>query len=111
MTTARGITRTVVLTKRHAIKLPSFRSWKLFLTGLLANMHEAFWWDATRHDSRLCPVTFAFPGGWFIVMRRCEPLGDEFDVDYDGFDGLPLDPKPTNFGWLEGRLVMLDYGS
>lgn len=103
-----GITRTVFLTKRFAIKIPTFRSWQLFLTGLLANMQEAFWWEATNHDQRLCPVIFSVVGGWLVIMRRAEPAEE---VDYSRFDGLPLDPKPTNFGTLNGKTVMIDYGS
>ncbi len=104
-----GITRNVFLTKRYAIKLPTFRSWKLFLTGLLANMQETFWWKETHNDSRLCPVVFGCWGGWFIVMRKAEPI-DRL-INYEYFTGLPLDPKPTNFGILDDRVVMIDYGS
>lgn len=105
----RGITRNVFLTKNFAIKLPTFRSWSLFLTGLLANMQEALWW--TTKDSRLCPVVFSCSGGWFIVMKRAEPLDDDCEINYDHFVGLPLDPKITNFGKIDGRVVLIDYGS
>lgn len=110
MKLVKGITRTVILTKHYAVKLPSFRSWKFFLMGLLANMHEAFWWRETVHDPRLCPVYFCLPGGWFLVMPRVEVCWDQ-DIDYSKYEGLPLDPKPTNFGVYQGRTVLIDYGS
>jgi len=104
-----GITRSVFLTRRWAIKIPTFRSWSLFLHGLLANMQEAFWWSAT-HDSRLCPVRFSVPGGFLVIMERANPVENE-NIPYEEYEGLPLDPKPTNFGMLRGKLVLLDYGS
>jgi hypothetical protein len=105
-----GLTRLVVLAGPWALKLPSPASWGTFLRGLLANMQEADWWAMTGGDERLCPVAFALPGGWLTVMRRAAPLAGGEEPDYGAFDGLPVDPKPSNFGRLAGRVVMVDYG-
>jgi hypothetical protein len=101
----RGITREVFLMRNYAIKIPSFRSWSLFLSGLLANMQEATW---SGYDSRLCPVLRYIPGGFVVVMPRCDAVAD---VNYADFDGLPCDFKDENFGIYNGRTVLIDYGS
>lgn len=124
----RGITREVLLIGNWAIKIPSFRSWKLFLSGLLANMQESFWWKATK-DKRLCPVLFSVWGGWLLIMKRTRPLDYGYDLDRmdkeKWFDGLPVDFKKDNFGMLRIKapntnntfncvtdiVVLIDYGS
>ena len=108
----RGVTREVFLTRRWAVKIPSVRCWRLFLTGLLANLHESLWWTASGRDPRLCPVRWAAPGGLVLVMPRADPITDaEYDaLDLMAFEGLPADHKAANFGRFGGRIVMLDYG-
>lgn len=108
MQIARGITRTVILTKNYALKFPTFRSWKLFLTGLLCNIQENFWWKNTK-DVRLCPVLFAIWGGFLVVMPRADPACEP--IFYENYEGLPLDAKEINFGYLKNKLVLVDYGS
>ncbi len=107
----KGITRWVFVFKGRVVKIPSLYNWWFFLSGLLANLNERNWWRDTCHDDRLCPVSFACWGGWFIVMPRAEVLSETDEVYYDFYDGLPRDNKPTNFGWYQGRLVMIDYGN
>lgn len=51
-----GRNRFVILTDRHAIKVPSLRSWRDFLFGLLNNMREA---QACHDHPALCPVRIA----------------------------------------------------
>lgn len=109
----RGVTRIVLLTDRHAIKLPNFTRWRLFLHGLCANLRERTDWAPTR-DPRLCPMCWSLPGGWCNVMRRARPLTDaEWATtkrDRRAWDGLPTDWKRENFGVLGGRAVLVDYG-
>jgi hypothetical protein len=98
----------VILIGSKAIKTPTIKySWRLFLTGLLANLHERLWWGNGK-DERLCPIVFADPLGLFVVMQRTE------DIDYlppeDDFRYLPLDYKVENFGLLNGKVVLRDYG-
>lgn len=113
----RGITRTVILTRRWAIKLPNMRyGWEHFLRGLLANMQE-------REFGRtgwpgFCPVTFSLPGGWLVVMPRVRMMTpgefERFDADMFCERGdyvIPAEAKWDSFGYLNGRIVAIDYGS
>jgi hypothetical protein len=111
-----GATRQVFLYRRYAIKMPSFRSWKLFLCGLLANMQEAEF--SKLNWLRLCPVVWNAPLGLMIIMMRATPLTqEEFEkFNYDEFiylqDGeIPVENKLSSFGWLNGMIVAVDYGS
>jgi hypothetical protein len=122
MTICYGTTRTVVLIHQWAIKVPSFVEWRLFLHGLLANMQEAKF--SKTGWPQLCPVLWAIPGGWLLVMRRAEPMSrEQFDTfDYaqwikggndldDGEWVIPVEEKLDSFGYVDGRLVAVDYGS
>src|ERR1051326_2954660 len=120
-----GVTRTVVLTRRFAIKVPTLvYGWRMFLYGLLANMQECAWSGA---DERLCPVRFALPGGLLIIMPRCEALTDEEFIanvipkwgqvadEETGMPlpysvNLPVEVKSCSFGRLKGKIVAVDYG-
>lgn len=111
-----GVTRTVVLTKHWAIKLPCVvYGWKYFLYGFLANMQEAEW---AGFDERLCPVRFAGRGGCVVVMPRCLPLTDdeylaEVSENWHKLDNgqeLPVEMKTNSFGRLNGQIVAVDFG-
>lgn len=116
MTTEVGCTRFVILTGSYAIKIPQFKyEWRHFLLGLLANMQEATF-SKTKWPE-LCPVTFSVPGGWLIVMRRARRMTrdewDSFDPDKFRFQKeytVPVEAKLDSFGWLDGRVVAIDYG-
>jgi hypothetical protein len=115
MKIARGATRSVLLTKRHAFKFATWNSWPLFLAGLLANMQErefgTLGWDG------FCPVLWALPGGLMVVMPRAEPMTD---YDWEGFNPdhfvhrelytIPAELKQSSFGFLDGEIVAVDYG-
>jgi hypothetical protein len=111
-----GTTRIVVLFRAHAFKFPRFTAWRLFLHGLLANMQEARFSRAGYPE--LCPVSWSIWGGFLVVMRRAQPLTrSEFDsldlekwVDRGDYI-IPAEPKMDSFGYLEGKLVAVDYGS
>ena len=124
-----GVTRTVILTRRYAIKLPSLRPYGDGLAGLLwsicrgilANQSEQQWWTTAPDDMRqyLCPVLRSWFGAVVNVYPRCEPFeADEataekmFTREWTPVELLfphPGDNKPDNYGWLNGRLVCLDY--
>jgi hypothetical protein len=110
----RGATREVFLMGKLAIKIPSFRSYKLFLRGLLCNLQERFWWKET-HDKRLCPVLFSDWFGLLVVMPRVTILWDftdkQAEVVWEYFEGLPRESKPNNFGFHNGDYLLVDYGS
>lgn len=113
-----GCTREVFLVGRWAIKVPQFRyDWRHFLQGLLANMQERYWWK-NFPKPELCPVLWGLPGGWCIVMRRATPMTREQFDEIDlvawcerGDWKVPAEPKMDSFGWIDGRLVAVDYGN
>lgn len=78
ITVLNGAARSTFLVGPWAFKFPSYRGWRPFLRGLLANGQERMFWRDTR-DPRLCPIPFSLPGGFLVVMPRCEPIatGDE----------------------------------
>ena len=139
-----GVTRTVIITARWAVKVPSFRygafrwRWRNFLNGMLANLQEANFSDARWPE--LCPVLRSCPLGLWLVMPRARVMTDEefSDFDYVEFvtrgdhyarenyrlrhgqcregaepEGLviPAERKADSFGWLNGRVVAVDYGN
>lgn len=117
-----GATRIVLLTRRYAFKIPNFlttwgHKWRMGLTGLLANQQEWRMWSFCRYPE-LCPVVFYLPLGFLVVMPRVEILtADEYaGMSYRTLTGgdsyvLPSEDKPNSFGWLDGRVVCIDYGN
>ncbi len=111
-----GATRTVFIFRKVVIKLPNPKKWRLFLYGLLANMQEKEF--SKLQHIKLCPVLFGFPGGFFIVMKKAEPLTTE---QYNSIDFaswiecnnmfIPVEDKQSSFGLLNGNIVAVDYGS
>ena len=117
MRVAQGATRTVFLTTRYAIKIPRCIEWRLFLHGLLANMQEAHFWRHLRSD-KLCPILWRCPGGFLLVMPRAVPLSREEFATFDtrafrceGTWVVPVEDKQDSFGWYQGRIVAVDYGT
>lgn len=114
MIVRRGITRTVLLVGRWAIKIPSLRAHDGGISGVLwswtrgvqANLSEVGW----SNSPGTCPVIWSL-AGLVNVYPRCDPviedLGDE-EYRAIGFLG-PVDPKPSNVGLLDGHLVWIDY--
>ena len=111
----KGTTRTVWLTKKHAIKVPRLHAWENFLCGLLANLQERKF--GRSELAGFCPVKTADPLGLLVVMPRCEPLSDSewkaFDVDaFRNRDThyVCAEDKQDSFGHLEGQIVAIDFG-
>lgn len=102
-----GITRTVVLVGPWAFKFPRCSEWRLFLQGLLANMQEKRFSGAEGFEY-CCPVRFAIPGGFLVVMPRARPLEDEALIPTG--DHI-AERKLDSWGWLNGRVVAVDYGN
>lgn len=113
-----GGTRWVLLTKRYAIKFPIFLTWKCFIQGLLSNLTEGQW--KGFNCPHLCPILYTNRLGIMLVMRRCAPVKHLglFWVDLEalyhtsvlGRGFYEYDAAPKNFGYLNGKLVKLDYG-
>jgi hypothetical protein len=109
----RGANRLVILTKRYAFKFPTCRSWRDFLFGLLNNQTEARVGRSGREG--VCPVLFAIPGGFLVVMPRVATLtrGEFVTFDFQAFierHKLCVEAKPDSFGVHEDKIVAVDYG-
>jgi hypothetical protein len=114
---ARGVTRTVLVTKNYAIKVPRFykckghRVWT-FVRAWAANISERDWSDYEEAEGQICPVINSYLGGLINVYPRAEVCTDDDVVDmlwpHMTFK-TPSDRKATNFGWYKGKFVWLDY--
>jgi len=112
-----GTTRITVCIGPYALKLP--RS----LRGLAANYGERIEWNRATPERRaiMCPLLWSAPYGLFNIMRRAEPLTREEQLvlldahafpDWDYMPGGPSEPfeyKESDWGYVDGRLVALDY--
>ena len=122
MSVKSGATRRVLKFTNFVVKLPSVRSYRLFLNGLLANLQEREFSKIGRND--LAKVFFCDVLGLFLVMERAE------DVNYLGFtweevkdfvkrkyaddemgEFMLSDNKAENWGYVKGILKKIDYGS
>jgi hypothetical protein len=71
----------------------------------------------------LCPVLATMPLGLALIMPRAQPLTEQekaFLMDTDEFpdwdyvppdEGHPFEYKASDWGWLDGNLVALDYSA
>jgi hypothetical protein len=75
-----GTKRTVLFFGNYALKFPSFRHWRCFLCGMLANDSERVIWEYGEHRNLLCPILFSLPFGLLNVMPKCQILTcEQFD--------------------------------
>ena len=111
---AKGVTRKCFLIGRYAIKIPRTYSWEAFLLGILGNLQER---SMSPAYPQLCPVIFSL-FGFINIMPRVTPIcySEEAlqhiiqkDFTIGGFR-LPVEPKSSSFGYLNGKLVAVDYG-
>lgn len=112
----RGASRVVVCIGACAIKLPQARTWRGFLHGLIDNMNEAATWKHIQTDREwLCPVLWASPGGWLLIMRRALALTHNAELPEPmvaAARALQLEEwHAFNVGWYAGRLVFVDYAT
>ena len=116
----RGSTRTVVTFGRLAFKFGRGKN------GMRCNQHEADLYrrSSARRRSMLCPVLWCSRPAFVSIMRRATtPVTkgalDErkavawLEWDYAGpsDDGLPFEWKPSDWGYLDGRVVAVDYAA
>lgn len=117
-----GATRWVFFIGKYAVKIPCCYSYRTFLQGLLANEQEHVWYKAFHRYNKLCPVLFSSPFFLFIVMPKVRVMTDddpeanniyldEFITIREDELKLPVEIKADSFGWLNGRLVAIDYGT
>jgi hypothetical protein len=117
-----GVTRTVLLVGRWAVKVPSLRGIGPapmtmrgrvagFCRGVLANQSEYTWHTVEGFQGRVAPVLRSWPWGVVQVYPRCEPAPCDAELFFlypDPGDGAEVG-KHENFGLLDGRLVRVDY--
>lgn len=124
MKICKGGSRLVFLTENYAIKIPRLDSWKLFLYGLLGNIHENVLAKSTAHDvaEYLCPIIWYTPGGFLSIMPRCTQQPNLYEkflhtfkekLDEDSSDLLCniVEDKDESVGILKDKIVAIDYGS
>lgn len=111
-----GISRTVILVGRYAVKVPSLRGHVTggvrgrmagFAHGMLHNQSEAIWHNYEDWAGRVAPVLHSWLGGLVNVYPRCEPAPE--NAELFELNPSPGDIKPDNYGLLGGRLVRVDY--
>lgn len=130
-----GISRIVIEMDDVVIKVPNFTySWYHFLWGLCSNIEENnIWkWNSGKYEKGkshlLCPVKWCSWGGWILVMKKADvdrhyrevcnsPRNEGISSDEEvklrykdwievGFGG---DDKCDNYGYIDDRLVKVDY--
>ncbi len=109
-----GCSRTVILTKNYAFKLPYIGRWKNFLWGLISNMNEVDF-NTMNDDDRVAKIVFSLPAGFLVVMKRAEPLKEfnkKFLTDFctSKYLNAPVEIKKDSFGYINGKLKVIDYG-
>lgn len=121
MRIARGATRTVFVFSKYVVKVPRLKNRKSFFAalyqGLLSNLQERYW--SKFNYPQLCPIVFSDIFGLFIVMPYCEPIDEvlsdpefqKFIKINDSWGTVPAENVLENFGLLNGRLVIIDYGT
>lgn len=113
----RGATRTVLITRRWVVKVPSFR--RSVGSGLGSRIRSFAWGVAANHQEKdwagqpgFCPIVASWLG-LVQVYPRCTAIHyDPTPTQYRAITGLdfPSDYKRENVGLLGGALVWLDYG-
>ena len=92
--------------------------------GRASNLYEAKLYrnvNATRR-ALLCPVLWVSRHGAVQIMRAAKPLTYMMSLDeymhvseawdyMPGEDSCPFEPKASDWGWFEGRMVALDYST
>src|SRR5262249_2798600 len=116
----KGCTRTVIVVRRFALKL-AFDKRGRRCNRFEANLFRCV--DALRR-AMLCPVLWCDPTGTALLMPTARPLTEperdqlwktdgfpDWDYMSGGDQGEPFKWKPSDWGWLNGQLVALDYSS
>jgi hypothetical protein len=117
-----GTTRIVFVFSNKVLKIPTFKSWSLFLHGLLSNINEGeVYNNINRND--LAKVYYYNKLGLFLIMERVSICSNEEALDlletleeiYQNDtlrDFIMDDYKTSNWGRRQdGTLVKVDYGS
>ena len=113
-----GSTRWVLVTTKWSFKFPSFYGWYYFLAGLINNHREYVYYQDKKYIE-LCPIIFYVIGGFLTVMPTVKELTDKNWVEFNfkkftarggRLYQIAVENKKDSFGWLNGRVVAIDYG-
>jgi hypothetical protein len=116
-----GRSRLVVLFGAYAMKFARTDEAERFADGVEANRLEASRWSTMIEPAlreRLCPVLFAQPPYDMIVMQRAAPIppGDfdhakAYRLSEGEAESINCEIKEADWGVLDGRWVVVDYGN
>lgn len=118
MKIGKGSTRIVLILSKFVIKIPSLTSYKLFLNGILSNLSEKQW---SGHHADLARVYYCNKSGLFLVMERARVVSNNVNwLKFENMledkykndelkDFLLSDAKPSNWGYISGKLKKIDY--
>jgi hypothetical protein len=108
-----GEFRCVFLVGRFALKLPRLSNLR---AGMQCNRWEREMWLVWRPKfqwANLCPIAFADPFGFVVLMPRASQPVSRERVEAEDHDYYPMvnaECKPEDYGLLNGRTVIVDYG-
>lgn len=114
-----GTKRIVFIFNKIVIKLPKINRYESFIRGILENIVEG---KLSGLHEDLCKVIYCNRFGLFSIMEKANPIPD----DIDRFDFLEMlenkykndlckdillsDFTPENYGYINDRIVKVDYG-
>jgi hypothetical protein len=118
----RGTTRVVAMAGPVAVKFARGEA------DRRCNLYEAKVWELNKHDPvsspHLCPVLWCSADAWVLAMQAAELLPPDALHPYDTLDEwwsydpakgphdvFPGEPKASDWGVLDGRVVLLDYSN
>ncbi len=130
----RGITRTVFVFKTFVVKIPKIRyGYRNFLRALLSNIDEGNIWNNLKYTPEIdryglfCPVIWHTKTGFILIMKRadverhCEEMVSLLEMEESRREALQKyykkwidqgyggDDKPDNYGYINNKLVKVDY--
>lgn len=111
-----GITRIVILVGNYAIKIPNFTySHQHFLNGCIANWSERVYTKMYKNAdcdfySKIAPTIFCIWFGLISIQKRVILLDRSLtEAECIYFKDQTSDIKGTNFGYLNEKIVCIDY--
>lgn len=112
-----GITRTVLLIGKYAIKFPNGRyQHDHFLKGCYCNWKERYYTKIAKgytgdgFFSKIAPTIFCTWFGLVAIQIRVKPLENDLtDMQLEDMKDF-RECKKENYGMLNGKLVCVDYG-
>jgi len=112
-----GTKRIVILTKRHAIKIPKFTSEKSDFFGRVIHILEGwrsnrleYIWSKSDILNYFCEVKFSFFFSFVIIMDKTEMLTEKEFKELEPFNFGGYEHKIDSFGKIDGKVKIIDYG-